>query len=222
MNEALQREGGDNRAEEFWEDHYRKRAQVWSGNPNAVLVDVVGALPAGRALDLGCGEGGDAIWLAGIGWRVTAVDVSTTALQRVAARAEAEGVASRIDFQQHDLAQTFPVGTFDLISAQYFHSPLEFPRDRVLQTAALAVAPDGLLLIVDHASIAPWSWNQDRKTRFPTPAETLATFDLDPEQWRTERLKASQRQATSPGGQTATVTDNVIAVRRLGRSGSAQ
>ena len=222
MNEALQREGGDNRAEEFWEDHYRKRAQVWSGNPNAVLVDVVGALPAGRALDLGCGEGGDAIWLAGLGWRVTAVDVSSTALQRLAARVEAEGVASRIDFQQHDLAQTFPVGTFDLISAQYFHSPLEFPRDRFLQTAARAVAPDGLLLIVDHASIAPWSWNQDRKTRFPTPAETLATFDLDPEHWRTERLDTPQRQATGPEGQTATVTDNVIAVRRLGRSGSAQ
>jgi len=222
MNEALQDEGNSSRAEEFWEGHYRQRAQVWSGNPNAVLADVVGTLPVGTALDLGCGEGGDAIWLAGLGWRVTAVDVSPTALQRVAARAETEGVASRIDFQQHDLAQTFPVGTFDLISAQYFHSPLEFPRDRVLQTAARAVALDGLLLIVDHASIAPWSWNQDRETRFPTPAETLATLDLDPEHWRTERLEASQRQAGGPAGQTATVTDNVIVVRRLGRGDSAR
>ncbi len=222
MNQTPHGNVNDSRAEEFWEGHYRQRAQVWSGNPNAVLVDVVGALPTGRALDLGCGEGGDAIWLAGRGWQVTAVDVSDTALQRVAARAAAEGVASSIDFQRHDLAQTFPTGTFDLISAQYFHSPLEFPRDRILHKAARALAPDGLLLIVDHASLAPWSWNQDRETRFPTPAETLATLDLDPEQWHTERLEALQRQATGPGGQIATVTDNVIVVRRLDHSDSAQ
>ena len=222
MDETLHERGGDRRAEEFWEGHYRQREQVWSGNPNAVLVDVVGGLPAGRALDLGCGEGGDAIWLAGLGWRVTAVDVSKIALERVAARAAAEGVASRIDFQQHDLAQTFPAGIFDLISAQYFHSPLAFPRERILRGAARALAPDGLLLIVDHASIAPWSWNQDRATPFPTPAETLATLDLDPEQWHTERLVAPQRQATGPGGQVATVTDNVIVVRRTGDRGAAR
>jgi SAM-dependent methyltransferase len=215
MDETLQGEGRNSLAEEFWEGHYRQREQVWSGNPNAVLVDVVAGLPAARALDLGCGEGGDAIWLASLGWQVTAVDVSSIALQRVAARAAAEGVADRIDFQQHDLAQTFPAGTFDLISAQYFHSPLAFPRERILQMAAEALVPDGLLLIVDHASIAPWSWNQDRETRFPTPAETLATLDLDPARWRTERLAAPQRQATGPGGQIATVTDNVIVVRRL-------
>lgn len=62
-------------AEQFWEGHYRGRERRWSGRPNAVLVDVVGSLPPGTALDLGCGEGGDAIWLAGLGWRVTAVDV---------------------------------------------------------------------------------------------------------------------------------------------------
>jgi SAM-dependent methyltransferase len=183
MNGTLQGRGDDRRAEEFWEGHYRQREQVWSGNPNAVLVDVVGELPAGRALDLGCGEGGDAIWLAGLGWQVIAVDVSSIALQRVVARAAAEGVADRIDFQQHDLAQTFPVGIFDLISAQYFHSPLEFPRVRILQAAARAVAPGGLLVVVDHASIAPWSWNKDRETRFPSPAETLATLELDTTEW---------------------------------------
>src|SRR5215208_437768 len=82
---AEHREGrGDVEAERFWEDHYRRRERVWSGRPNPVLVDVVGSLRPGTALDLGCGEGGDAIWLARQGWRVTAVDVSATALDRAA------------------------------------------------------------------------------------------------------------------------------------------
>jgi SAM-dependent methyltransferase len=205
----------DGEAERFWEGHYRGRDRVWSGAANAVLVDVVGSLPAGTALDLGCGEGGDAIWLAGLGWRVTAVDVSATALERGAAQAAATGVGDRIDFQRHDLARTFPAGAFDLVSALYLQSPVEFPRDRVLQAAARAVAPDGLLLIVTHASVPPWSWNRDPDTRFPTPEEALAALNLSPGGWRTERLGAPERLATGPNGETATVADTVIAVRRV-------
>src|SRR3712207_2787200 len=122
---AEHREGrGDVEAERFWEDRYRRRGRVWSGRPNPVLVDVVGSLRPGTALDLGCGEGGDAIWLARQGWRVTAIDISTTALDRAAADAATAGVADRIDFRQHDLALTFPSGAFDLVSAQYLHSPI--------------------------------------------------------------------------------------------------
>ena len=207
--------GDTGEAERFWEDHYRRREQVWSGNANAVLVDVVGGLPPGAALDLGCGEGGDAIWLARQGWRVTAIDISATALQRVAARASAAGVADRVECERHDLARTFPAGRFDLVSAQYLHTPVDFPRARVLQAAARAVAVGGLLLIVEHASIAPWSWNQDPQTRFPTPEQILASLDLTLAQWHIERLAAPARQATGPGGRVATVTDNIVAIRRL-------
>lgn len=214
MNGELHSEGS-HQAEEFWEGHYRAHEGVGSGRANAVLVDVAGALPAGTALDLGCAEGADAIWLAQLGWRVTAVDVSATALGRASARAATAGVGDRIDFQRHDLAHTFPAGTFDLVSAQYLQSPVAFPRDRVLQTASSAVAPGGLLLIVTHASIAPWSWNNDPHTRFPTPEEALAALDLTPGQWHTERLGAPERQAIGPNGQSAMVNDNVIAVRRL-------
>lgn len=207
--------GDPSEAERFWEHHYRQREQVWSGDANAVLVDVVGPLRPGSALDLGCGEGGDAIWLARRGWRVSAVDISATALRRVAARASAAGVADRITCEQHDLGRTFPAGRFDLVSAQYLQSPLHFPRERVLQAAAHAVGVGGLLLIVEHASIAPWSWNQDPQTRFPTPEQILASLDLTRAQWHIERLAAPARQATGPGGQSATVTDNVVAIRRL-------
>jgi SAM-dependent methyltransferase len=140
---------------------------------------------------------------------VTAVDVSATALDRAAADANTAGVADRIDFRRHDLALTFPTGAFDLVSAQYLHSPIEFPRLRVLREAAGAVAPGGLLLIVDHAPTSPGSWS--------VPEETLDPLDLGPDEWRTERLEASQREATRPNGQPVTVTDNVAAVRRLAR-----
>ena len=216
INGERQGEDGGGQAERFWEGHYRAHERVWSGRANPVLVDVAGSLPPGAALDLGCGEGGDAIWLAGRGWRVTAVDVSATALSRASAHAAAAGVEARIDFQQHDLAQTFPAGAFDLVSAQYLQSPVEFPRDRVLHAAARAVASGGLLLVVAHASVPPWSL-ADPDTRFPTPEEALAALDLTPGQWGTERLGARERLASGPDWQSATVTDTVIAVRRLTR-----
>nr|MDT0664919.1 methyltransferase domain-containing protein [Micromonospora sp. DSM 115978] len=89
-------------AEQYWEDRYQQPHSHWSGKANLVLVDVVGGLRPGAALDLGCGDGSDAIWLATQGWRVTSVDISATALARAAERAEADGVTG-IDWQRHDL-----------------------------------------------------------------------------------------------------------------------
>ncbi|MFG3698423.1 class I SAM-dependent methyltransferase [Micromonospora sp. NPDC047620] len=204
----------DDETARFWEELYQRRDRVWSGRANPVLVEVAGALPAGTVLDLGCGEGGDAIWLAGQGWRVTAVDVAETALARAAEEASAAGVASRIEFRRHDLTRTFPPGSFDLVSAQFLQSPLEFPRARLLQSAARAVAPGGRLLVVEHGEVPPWGRANHPDVRFPTPQETFASLDLDPDRWHTERLDASRRQGTGPDGEIGTLVDNVVLVRR--------
>ena len=203
-------------AQEFWENHYGAKTRVWSGRVNLRLAEVAGSLSPGRALDLGCGEGADALWLADRGWRVVAVDISQTALQRATGDARAAGLLERIDFQRHDLSDSFPAGTFDLVSAQFLHSPVHLDRDEVLRRAAAAVAPSGLLLVVDHASAPPWAWNLGHEHHFPTAEEVVSALSLNSTSWQSLRAEAVERQATGPDGQIATVTDNVIVLRRVG------
>ncbi|QNE17401.1 class I SAM-dependent methyltransferase [Kribbella qitaiheensis] len=204
-----------NEAQLFWDKHYQP-LRTWGARANPLLVETAEPLSTGAALDLGCGAGGDAIWLAQHGWRVTAVDISTTAVEEVLENARAQGLADQVTTEQHDLTRTFPDGRFDLISAQYLQSPFALERSQLLRTAAAALRPGGLLLIVDHGSIAPWSWNQDPDIHFPTPTEIAAGLDLDPGQWPVLRADSPRREATGPGGQTATVTDNVLVVQRTG------
>nr|BFE51814.1 class I SAM-dependent methyltransferase [Saccharothrix mutabilis subsp. capreolus] len=202
-------------AEEFWETFYLDRDQVWSGKVNPLLEREVRDLEPGTALDLGCAEGGDAIWLAQRGWRVTGVDISATALARAAARAEQAGV--EIAFERHDLAETFPAGEFDLVSAQFLHSPVERDgeRDTVLKRAKDAVAPGGVLVVGGHAGWPTWQHDHPHQDhRFPTTADVLAALDLD-QDWVVETDDVVEREHNSPDGVPGTRTDNVVRVRRL-------
>ena len=137
MNGEVRGEGGGSPAERFWEEHYRASTRPSNGRPSGALVRFAGPLPRGTALDLGCSQGDDAIWLAQRGWRVVAVDVSGTVLARAAKNAQTAGVSDLIAFERHDLASTFPDGRFDLVCALFLHSPVEFPRTRVLRAAGL-------------------------------------------------------------------------------------
>lgn len=199
-------------AQQFWDQRYTQAERVWTGRVNPRLVEVASKLAAARALDLGCGEGADAVWLAEHGWQVVAVDVSPVALQRAAAAAGQRGVTARIDFQHRDLPESFPEGEFDLVSAQYLHSPARLEREKVLRLAAGCVTPDGVLLIVDHQAAPPWSPHHDQK--LPSAEEVLDSLQLDPGQWQRLRLETVDRELTGPEGQVASVPDNVIALRR--------
>lgn len=147
---------------------------------------------------------------------MTAVDIAASAVEQVRAHARRLGLGDLVTTEQHDLAATFPVGEFDLVSAQYLQSPFALDRPRVLRAAARALRPGGLLLVVDHGSTAPWSWNQDPGARFPTPDEVADELDLDPCGWEVVRADKPERRATGPDGTTATVVDNVLVIRRAG------
>lgn len=199
---------------EYWERHYGQRERIWSGRVNVQLASVAADLPVGRALDLGCGEGGDAVWLAEQGWHVTAVDVSDTALARAAAEAQSRGVRDRVTFERHDLSDSFPVGTFDLVSAQFLHSTVRLERPRILADAARAVAPGGHLVIVDHAGMPSWATNVPHDHPFPSAEEVLASLELSANEWERVRVEMVEREVTGPDGQKATLGDNVMVLRR--------
>ncbi|USX48992.1 bifunctional 2-polyprenyl-6-hydroxyphenol methylase/3-demethylubiquinol 3-O-methyltransferase UbiG [Lentzea sp. HUAS12] len=201
---------------QFWEElHAGRQAPAVPPRPNDALVDLILAsgLAPGRALDLGAGSGGDALWLASLGWQVTAVDISLTAADRIQKLADAEGLAKNLTAIQLDLSRTQPSGTFDLVYACYLHTPVNIGRGGILHRAADLMGVGGTLVVVDHASTAPWSWAH-RDTRYPTPEQTYATFDLG-DDWEPSLLAARERVATGPNGETATVTDNLIVSRRV-------
>jgi SAM-dependent methyltransferase len=152
--------------------------------------------------------------LAEKGWQVTAVDVSETAIQRAAAEADARGIRDRIVFERHDLSDSFPKGTYDAISAQFLHSTVRLQRPEILRNAARAVAPGGLLIIVDHATPPPFSKKVPHDHPFPPPEEVLADLDLPALEWDRARVEVVDRPGTDPDGKPFTWQDNVMVLRR--------
>lgn len=134
-----------------WDERYSVTEQVWSGRPNGALVAEVAGMPAGTVLDVGCGEGADAVWLADHGWQVSALDVSGVALARAAEHADARG--AQIAWLHTGLLEaTLPSDGFDLVSAHYPALPSTPGADGERALLA-AVAPGGTLLVVHHADV---------------------------------------------------------------------
>ncbi|WP_405980749.1 class I SAM-dependent methyltransferase [Streptomyces sp. NBC_00158] len=205
----------DGASADWWDARYRESDRIWSGRANEVLVREASGLTPGRALDLGCGEGADAVWLARQGWRVTGTDISGVALARAAGHAADAGLGDRVDWQRHDLAESFPDGEFDLVSACFLHSYGDFPRERILRTAAAAVAPGGILLVAGHAGGPSWDPGAHADVHFPTPDEVLAELGLPEGAWEVLLAAEHEQTLTAPDGRPGTRKDNALKLRRV-------
>jgi SAM-dependent methyltransferase len=203
--------------EAFWDERYSSQSSLWSGNPNVQLISETSQLSPGAALDVGSGEGADAIWLAQRGWQVTAVDLSTVAIRRATAHAAQAGAttAGRIEWLHADLADWDPgPARYDLVSAQYMHLPAQM-REALFRRLAGSVTPGGTLLIVGHHP-------SDLQTiPRPLPPELFFTGDdivalLDPGVWDIITNTAPPRSATDPDGHAVTLHDTVLRARRRG------
>jgi len=196
----------------YWDERYATHHHVWSGRPNPRLVEHATDLPPGLALDVGCGEGADVVWLAERGWRATGADVSEVALEKARRHAGEAGVADRTSWAHVDLVagDALPGGC-DLVSAMYLHVP-EAHFDRVYAAIAAAVRPGGTLLVAGHHPA-------ERETDLRNPH--LGHLLFGPERvtgvlgsgWQVEVADAVTR-AIEKDGEPRTATDTVVVARR--------
>lgn len=199
----------------FWDERYQSAPAVWSGRANPRLIEHVTDLTPGHALDVGSGEGADALWLAQHGWNVTGIDVSAVALDRAAEHLAAAGdeTSARVSWHQADLLAWSPApSSYDLISAQFMHLPPE-QLATVHQHLAAAVRPGGTLLIVGHHP-------SDKDAGFERPRIADMLFEPDAVTavlyggWDIVVAEAVPREATHTDGTPATIHDTVVRARR--------
>ncbi len=218
---------------ERWDRKYSERGALWSGHANPVLREVAAqleprtALEPCTALDVGCGEGGDAVWLAERGWTVVGIDLSAIALGRAAAAAAERGVGERCTWVAGDVTQEVvrrglltqgivPSGVgFDLVTSHYLHEPPEVRAAAWLAEADLT-APGGVLLIVGHHPLdeAPTGRGPRDPSVLFTPdevAEALAAV----RGLEIETSEMRERLAEGPDG-PITRRDTVVIARRVG------
>lgn len=200
--------------QETWDARYAESDRIWSGRPNQRLVEEVTDLTPGRALDVGCGEGADAVWLAERGWRVTALDVSEVALARVREHAAESGISDRVETLHHDLVGGGPApGRYDLVSV-FFFQPLSSQFAGLYGGLADLVDPGGSLLVVGHHpdDVATGARRPHGPQLMFPPEQVVET--LDPDYWEVVTEAAPTRTMDGPEG-PVTVRDTVVrAVRR--------
>jgi SAM-dependent methyltransferase len=211
---------------EAWNERYSERVRVWSGAPNVELTRQIADLTPGRALDLGCGEGADAVWLARQGWKVTAADVSDVALGRAAEHAAEAGLSEAVEFWHGNLLEDFPPGEFDLVSAQFLYPQADTAREGLLRRAVQAVAPGGVALIESHSGLPEWEQEQHdghaghgghgghAGMKFAKPAEILAALRLADGEWDVLVCEEHERVQNGPDGKPTTRIDSTLKLRR--------
>jgi SAM-dependent methyltransferase len=194
-----------------WDERYASADQLWSGAPNAALVDAAERHAPGRAVDVGCGEGADAVWLARRGWQVVGLDVSGVALER-AARHAAESEVAVHWLHAGLLDAGLEPASFDLVSAQY---PVLLKTSGSVAERILidSVAPGGLLAFVHHAD-----FQQDDPAHHGfNPGDYVGPWNIRPllgNDWRIEVDEVRPRDLASGAGAHHT-EDVVLIARRL-------
>ena len=187
-----------------WDRRYRGTELVWTAQPNRFVVQELQGLPPGRALDLGSGEGRNAVWLAERGWRVTAVDFSPVALDKARRLAQARGVT--VDWVLADLRGYQPEpGAYDLVLVAYLHlSSVE--RAAVLAGAVAALAPGGTLLVIGHdlANLTQGVGGPQDPSVLYTPEAIVAELD-GLTVHRAERVRRPVDTTPEPGGAVDTL-----------------
>ncbi|MCK9250089.1 MAG: class I SAM-dependent methyltransferase [Solirubrobacteraceae bacterium] len=213
MTRARQEQGDYGR--ESWERRWsqalgRGAHAVDRRPPNAHLLAEVADLRPGRALDAGAGHGAETLWLAGRGWRVTAVDFSTTALDHARSRAERAGadVAERVEWITTDLGTWAPPrDAYDLVACLYVHVAGSAPE--MVRRLAAGVAPGGTLLLVGQPPVDPSTGAPTRAAGQRQVSVEDALAALDAERWTI--LVAEERPRGIGGGEV----DAVIRARRV-------
>jgi SAM-dependent methyltransferase len=210
---------------EYRESHWQQASGSASGReiePNPYLARELSHLAAGTALDAGCGEGAEAIWLATAGWQVTAADISTEALARALARATSVDVApERVAWVEADLSVWSPAQQFDLVTTHYAHPAM--PQLAFYERLAGWVAPSGTLLIVGHQHTAATPEHRHQGHGHgdghgpPREASVTAasiTSRIDPTQWNVVTANEPVRTLTDRTGRTVQLDDVVVRATR--------
>lgn len=179
-----------------WNARYAARPLVWSAEPNRIVERELADLPPGRALDVGCGEGRNAIWLAARGWRVTAVDFSETAIEKARRLAADRGVD--VEWVVGDVAaEPIEPNAYDLVLVAYLHTaPAE--RAEWMERARAALRPGGTFLYVGHdaSNIAHGHGGPQDPEVLCSPADIVAALPG----FRIERAEVVERPVTGEPG----------------------
>ena len=194
---------------EQWDERYRVDELIWKAEPNRFLVEEAAGLAPGRALDLACGEGRTALWLAERGWQVTAVDFSSVGLEKARRLASERGL-ELVLVEADVLEWEPPAASFDLVIVMYLHLPAG-ARRRVQERAASALAPGATLLVVGHDSTnltEGIGGPQDPAVLF-SPEDIVGDLDgLD-----IERAERARRPVATGSGEVDAIDAIVRAVR---------
>ncbi len=194
-----------------WDRRYEGSELVWTAEPNRFLVAETETLAPGRALDLACGEGRNAVWLAERGWKAVGVDFSEVGLQKARELADRRGV--KVEWVAADLIDYRPdPKAFDLVIVFYLQVPAA-DRRAILQAAVDAVAPDGTLFVVAHDStnLQDGHGGPQDPARLYTALDVVT--DIEGRGLHVERAERVERPVQTPDGERIAL-DALLRARR--------